>query len=362
MSWTKLFKSRSSTPDPDPRLRWFGKLPTYPDYYRSQATEEWPDEFHTWVLQGFEMYKGRLARENHPPGRLPVSSCVLRLPKSDMTVFSSVLDFGGDMRGRVFPMCFYVGIPTSKWRGPPSERIRAATQVLDRLVSMERDVARFLNQPGQFETLFADREVDLYHIEENTSDDTWSRMGTTVPLSHWFDGVRSGLHERRFAQWRELIGAWGKNISRHDRKGFEPTLRFPLAKGVPASVQVAGWFRWLESRMDFSKRSVSFTITGDLKSEMGALTIISREIMPDDFLLLTPMFGSLPYLDDSCALGNNKTDAAAAPDTSSPDASAPAEPAGGASEQIAGATQDEAPPPATEDDMPPLSWSEFVQQ
>lgn len=114
--------------------------------------------------------------------------------------------------------------------------------------------------------------------------------------------------------------------------------------------------------MDFSKRSVSFTITGDLKSEMGALTIISREIMPDDFLLLTPMFGSLPYLDDSCALGNNKTDAAAAPDTSSPDASAPAEPAGGASEQIAGATQDEAPPPATEDDMPPLSWSEFVQQ
>ena len=79
--------------------------------------------------------------------------------------------------------------------------------------------------------------------------------------------------------------------------------------------------------------------------------------MPDDFLLLTPMFGSLPYLDDSCALGNSKTDA-----TTAPDASAPAKPAGRALEQDAGPTRDEAPPPSPEDDIGPLSWSEFVQQ
>ena len=52
MSWTNLFKSRGGKAKADPRIRWFGKLPTYPDYYSSPADEEWAVEFNDWVLKG----------------------------------------------------------------------------------------------------------------------------------------------------------------------------------------------------------------------------------------------------------------------------------------------------------------------
>ena len=41
MALRKLFKSKASKLRADPRIRWFGKLPTYPDYYSSHADEEW---------------------------------------------------------------------------------------------------------------------------------------------------------------------------------------------------------------------------------------------------------------------------------------------------------------------------------
>ena len=84
MSWTSLFKK--SRLKPDPKIRWFGKLPTYPDYYSSPADEAWVVEFNDFVLKGFEIYQRRFAQSGTPVPRLPVSGCFIRLPKSGMTV------------------------------------------------------------------------------------------------------------------------------------------------------------------------------------------------------------------------------------------------------------------------------------
>ncbi|MBN2559716.1 MAG: hypothetical protein JXQ75_02135, partial [Phycisphaerae bacterium] len=124
MSWTNLFKSKKGPNlTPDPRLRWFGKLPTYADYYNSTADEAWTREFNDWILDGYEIYYRRLksAEADEPRGgnggkrRLPISACVIRLPKSGMTVLASVQDYGGDMRGRPFPISFYVAVPSEEW-------------------------------------------------------------------------------------------------------------------------------------------------------------------------------------------------------------------------------------------------------
>ena len=75
MSWTDLFKkSRLKT---DPRIRWFGKLPTYPDYYSSPADEDWVVEFNDFVLKGFEIYQQRSGQSQGQLPRLPVSGCFL---------------------------------------------------------------------------------------------------------------------------------------------------------------------------------------------------------------------------------------------------------------------------------------------
>ncbi len=56
MSWTDLFKSKSSKLKPDPQIRWFGKLPTYADYYSSKTDANWAVEFNDWVLKVYQIY------------------------------------------------------------------------------------------------------------------------------------------------------------------------------------------------------------------------------------------------------------------------------------------------------------------
>src|SRR5262245_56522689 len=122
MGWTDLFKSKKSVDlKPDPRIRWFGKLPTYADYYTFPSDVDWATEFNEWVLKGYEIYHSRQNSStgdgnNRPTdSRLPLSGCVLRLPKSGMTVFASIQDYGGDMRGRHFPISFYTAYPSGNW-------------------------------------------------------------------------------------------------------------------------------------------------------------------------------------------------------------------------------------------------------
>ena len=232
MGWTNLFRSKTGRLKPDPRIRWFGKLPTYPDYYSSPADEGWPIEFNDWVLKGFELYQGRLAGAKESRSRMPLCCGVIRLPKSGMTVFASILDFGGDMRGRPFPICFYVGLPASQWPGPTSNTLAGATRVMRDLLALRHEVGRFINSPGHFETVFGDRKVDLAEIDEQSCDSSWTEPAESVEMGAWFAGVRAGLKVEDQETWRRMALAWGDALAEHEGKEFEPTLRFPLARGV----------------------------------------------------------------------------------------------------------------------------------
>ena len=298
MALKDLFKSKSARMKPDPRIRWFGKLPTYPDYYSSRADEEWAVEFNDWVLKGFEQYRSRLVGERKSVGKLPLSGCAIRLPKSGMTAFTSFLDYGGDMRGRPFPMCFYVGVPTEQWPGPTSDHLSGASRAIRDLLALRREVARFLNSPGRLESVFGDREVDLDGIDAKTSDTSWLAAGKQIKLTDWFEQVRGCIKAGSSGTWLRLATAWGENLARHDSKDFEPTLRFPLAMRLSPDAQIAGWIRWLESRLDLTRRSLSLIVTGEPDHQAGHLTVIARHVVADDFLLLAPLPNPPPYLDD----------------------------------------------------------------
>ncbi|MFQ5463185.1 MAG: hypothetical protein ACE5E5_11240 [Phycisphaerae bacterium] len=301
MSWTDLFKSRSSVGKPDPRVRWFGKLPTYPDYYRSHTDEQWAVEFNSWVLKGFELYRNRIAQSPHRHARLPIAGCVVRLPKAQMTVLAVVLDFGGDMRGRPFPLFFYVGLPSAVLPGPTSDRITPIVDVLGRLSRLRLEVVRYMNMPGSFEAVFGDREIDIADIAEGRTDDSWIVAGKATPLADWFRGAQSRLKVKQWDGWLQHADKLGNDISEHCRKDFEPTLQFPLSAGVPLDVQCAGWLRWLELRMELHQRQLSLVMTGDLEAEAGQLSFVARELTAEDFLLLTPLASELSFVDSLSA-------------------------------------------------------------
>jgi hypothetical protein len=301
MSWKDLFKSKAPKATPDPRLRWFGKLPTYADYYSSATDEEWAVEFNEWVLKGFEVYMTR-RRDGPREERLPLAVCALRLPKSGMTVFAYVEDYGGDMRGRPFPLCFYVGVPSAMWPGPTSDRVLAGLRVLRDLMGLRALISRFFNNPGRFEGVFGGREIDLRGIDEETRDASWQSAAKSLSLAEWFEAARPCLKVNDLPTWLQLASAWGDDIARLESEEFGPTLRFPLVIGQPLEMQVSGWLRWLEQRMNLEERAFSLLICKTSDGSTGYLSVVLRDLVPEDFLLMTAQARSLSYVDDMCLL------------------------------------------------------------
>lgn len=314
MGWTDLFKPKKSVDlKPDPRIRWFGKLPTYADYYTSPTDAEWATEFNDWVMKGYEVYHAReQARVSQGDGgsrsasdRLPLAGAVLRLPKSGMTAFATIQDYGGDMRGRHFPICFYVGFPTGGWPAPESGGIAPALDTVDALMKLRDDVDAHFRAPGRFDSRFGERDLDLSGFADSRSDESWRRGARTIPMADWFNVVRPVLKIDELGPWCSAVHKWGQGISAHDADGFEPTFRFPLALSFSINAQVAGWMRWLERRMNLKKRFLSMTFATDGKEGVGYFSVIARPPVPEDFILITSQASSLAYLDDLVGLNGS---------------------------------------------------------
>jgi hypothetical protein len=308
-TWTGLFGSRAPKPNADPRVRWFGKLPSYADYYSSRTDEAWVLEFNDWIRDGFELYLNRLRTrhgdrsQDSPSGvrRLPLTVGAIRLPKSGMTAFASIQDYGGDMVGRPFPLCFYVGVPTADWPGPTSDRLAGAARVMRELTDLCDEIVRFLNAPGGFKAVFDDRKVSLDGVAGRTSDDSWAEAAAAVPMAEWLDRARAGragLAVAALDTWLAVVARWGEKIAASESESFTPTLSLPLATGIDTYVQTAGWLRWLESRMNLGRRRLSFLVTDARDRQEARLIVIARDPSPEDFLLLTPLGPTLRYVDE----------------------------------------------------------------
>lgn len=305
--WSGLFGSRSPKLKADPRIRWLGKLPTYADYYSSRNDEKWTAEFNDWILEGFELYLNRaraLPNGNASPKptggvpRLPLSGAAVRLPKSAMTVFTALHDYGGDMVGRPFPLCFYAGVPSAQWPGPTHERIAPAARVLRDLISLRGEVSRYFNAPGGFATTFGNREVEMGGFETDAPDTAWLTGASALSMNSWFDRARPDVEAESLNAWLDSVGRWGRRIAASESNDFSPTLSFPLAPGVDLALQTAGWLRWLEARMDVRRRTLSLFLTVAGNDDARRFMVLAHPPTTEDFLLLTPLAGTLRYVDD----------------------------------------------------------------
>jgi hypothetical protein len=368
--WTDIFKFGSSKTKamPDPRIRWFGKLPTYADYYSSKTDAEWAVEFNDWILKGYEIYLNRHRESNRRSKKtlLPISGCAVRLPKSGMTVLASIQDYGGDMRGRSFPIVFYVGIPNELMPGPTSDRVGDVIRSVQALIRLRSDVMRFFKTPTRFESVFEDRHLELDAIDPKKSDNGWRAKAKTVSLTDWFDGARPAVELDDPNRWFSLVDRWGGHVKALEGNGFEPTFAFPLSACCGMDVQVSGWTRWLESRMDLKRRSLCLMVTGEQEEGTARLSVVARELVHEDFLLATALWRTLPYLDDLSAVGAHEQptseDGAGAgepPGDEAPADGAPADRAPADRAPADGALADGAPVDASP--AAPKTWLDFVE-
>lgn len=338
-----LFR-RKPKPKSDPLIRWYGKLPAYGDYYDSGGGEDWVTEFtQKWLMNGFQVYEARRRNATpagtspggspHPAHRMPACGCILQLPQSGMTVFASCLDFGGDTVGRKFPLCFFVGTPTADLPELTGSSILPALSVLTHLLGLGRRVVRFLNDPGvkgpeQFRAEFADQEVNLNPLT-TPSADAWMERARSIKMADWHAAAGNTLGASDLDAWLRRAGRWGERLTKSDSLGFKATLSFPLVPerppGLPRidrDVQVAGWLRWLENRVDLKGRPTSLVLTDEPPPACSRLTVILGGLVPDDFLLLTPMIAELEHVDDLATVRDEESPESPPPATETPPAPA----------------------------------------
>ena len=313
MGWRDLFKSKSIViPKPDPRLRWFGKLPTYGDYYTSALPGDWAPGFNDWIIKGYEQYLIRSHDLGIKPPRLPRSLFVLRLPKGEHTVIGLLDDYGGDNRGRSFPICFYVAAPTVYLPGPTSANLGVAKPVFDDLLALERDIANFFRVPGRFDSAFGGRELRLPDFASAEADTSWKDVAGELSLNDWLTRADGKLADPT-GRWFERVRQFGRGIVEYaqSQEDFEPTLRFPLVADMPALTQACAWLRWLERRMPMEERYASLFIPVVTSAPGARMTVIARAPVPEDFQLLADKIEAPAYVDDLSKLtprgnGNSK--------------------------------------------------------
>ena len=74
--------------------------------------------------------------------------------------------------------------------------------------------------------------------------------------------------------------------------------------------------------MNLKDRVLSLIVSGELDHQVGHLAVVARDVLADDFLLLTPIARLLPYLDDVSLIEGYRT----APDSDIPTAVSTPEP------------------------------------
>jgi len=298
MGWKDLFKGKGARRKPDPQVRWFGKLPTYADYYSSAADADWVVEYNDWLLKGCELFYAR-RRQQGGDSRLPAGACAVRMPKSQMVVLAALLDYGGDMRGRPFPLSFYVGVPAETWPGLTAPSVLPVLRVLSELIGLREQVNRFFKAPARFEAMFGGRELDLSMVCGEAEVESWEAAAGRVSVAEWFSLAGPVLKVQSVEAWVAALDAWGERLAQLNDEETGPTLRLPIVSRLPTEPQIAGWVSWVERRVKLDRWPVSLLATLDPQEVVGGVSLVCRDVVAEDFLLLTPLRGTLAYVDDA---------------------------------------------------------------
>jgi hypothetical protein len=294
-------------------LRAYGKLPFYAEYRRLELAPGAPTAFSQWLDAG------RLAWVRSPAksekGATRASRLLVGLPDTKEAIVASLWD-SRDNLGRVFPFAFFAVCPPELLGRDPVERWVAASAVHR---SFDQLYARLhsLGSGGDFYRLYQKHMVtlrpeDLGERVRALREEAarilvapWFRAlsldGEVAPAA-WFAGLR-----RRAERWKSQSSALA-NMA----------VSCPLARGTSCGAQVVLWLEWLGGLLKTTRRMPWLIVPQEGERCGGALSVVLRDLLPDDYQLLTTDDRSYSYVENLAA---PPTAEGAAPAADPPDGS-----------------------------------------
>jgi len=304
-------------------LRAYGKLPFYAEYRRLEVAPGTPTTFSQW------MDAGRLAWARSVPAKAAGSICasrlLIRLPQTREVVVASVWD-SRDSLGRVFPFAFFVVCPPEALGDDPFQCWVAASLIHGTFERFQRELA-VLARGGNFYRHYQKRSVVLRpdDLAQRTkrlrydagtiAADEWFKVAlSNVDAGEWFSGLL-----RRAQRWKSQPGS----VS-------ELALSVPLARGISSEAQALLWLSWVAELIRKAGKSAWLVAPAERDLGRAALHIVVRDLLPNDFQLLTTDAGNYGYVENLAQVPQAESAPAdsSPAESSAPDSSADTPPTG----------------------------------
>ena len=263
-------------------LRAYGKLPFYAEYRRLEVAPGAPTLFSQW------MDAGRLAWVRSPTksetGTTRSTRMLINLPDSKETIVACLWD-SRDSLGRIFPFAFFVVSSPENLGGDSIERWVTASSIHRRFEQLYAKL-HSLGSGGDFYRLYRKHIIPLRPDDLSARATALRDDAARIVADAWFEALALGegiAPGNWFAGLQHRSRSWKTH---HDTLA-QMAISCPLAHQVSIDSQTVIWLEWLDALSQKSAKMYSVLLPLDGKQHAAALNLIVRDLLPDDYQLLT---------------------------------------------------------------------------
>lgn len=302
----KLFSAQPSAGEKNVPLRAYGKLPMYAEYRRLEVSPGAATAYSQW------MDAGRLAwvqasAQRKEKGAMVSSRILVQLPGVKEVVVASMWD-SRDNVGRVFPFSFFVVSPLDALGRDAFQRWTSATFIFDQFDRAYGELS-VLRGGGDFYRHCRGRTVLLRPDDVDERQRDLLDQASKIDAQAWFTAL--DLPSVTPTDWFSALVRRAARWKRQPADIAQLAIGCPLADGISFDAQAMLWLSWIEPLAKQAKKTPWLVSPGCTNGSGCSAYLILRDLIPDDFQLLTSQARDYSFVENLAVLPSNLPDQAA---------------------------------------------------
>lgn len=273
-------------------LRAYGKWPLYAEYRRLELAPGVSTVFSQWLDAGRLAWMHAAPRFEQP-AKMAHCRLLLRLPGAKELVIASVWD-SRDNVGREFPFSFFITCPPEALGADALEVFTSTVFVWDLFDGYYAELRRLTS--GDFYKAYQKRAIAPKRDDLAERVRALLELASRIDAEAWFAGL--GVKDQNAADWFGSLVRRSQRWQQAPNAAAQLAVSCPLAAGVASDPQACIWLRWFEPFARAAGRAAWLIAPGREHAGPGLLHLGLRDLLPEDFQLMTAQAGEYGYVEN----------------------------------------------------------------
>lgn len=294
---SNLFSGQPQAPANSAPLRAYGKLPLYAEYRRLDVSPGTPTAYSQWLDSGRLAWMQAAGGKHEPGEKQPAmvsSRLMLQVPGSKEWVVGCLWD-SRDNVGRIFPFSFFVVCAADALGADAVERWAAALSIFEQLEAQYGRL-KLISGGGDFYKHYQRVFITLKPEDLSERVRLLLEQAAKLEAMDWYQAANLGAPSPQewFSTISKRTGRW---ITQPEAFG-RSAVSCPIAAPFSADVQAVVWLRWLDALSRAAGKSPDVIAPAAMDGQPRMLHAIVRDLMPDDFQLLTTQAAKYGFVEN----------------------------------------------------------------